>query len=162
MILGRDDIARLVKEKRLMENYDEKCLESSGYDLRVAKFYSASGETFLGKDERKLPSVQEIPEDVLLLKPGQYVLMETVERVNMPEDLAARVLNRSSLFRCGASTFNALVDPGYKGALTFGLKNISDHEVSIQRGAKVAQIVFEEFKGGTKPYSGRYQGGKVV
>jgi deoxycytidine triphosphate deaminase len=162
MILGRDEIARLVKEKRLMENYDEKCLESSGYDLRVAKFYSASGETFLGKDERKLPSVQEIPEEVLLLKPNQYVLMETVEKVNMPEDLAARVLNRSSLFRCGASTFNALVDPGYKGALTFGLKNISDHDMSIQKGARVAQIVFEEVTGGTKPYSGRYQGGKVV
>jgi deoxycytidine triphosphate deaminase len=72
------------------------------------------------------------------------------------------VLNRSSLFRCGASTFNAFVDPGYKGALTFGLKNISDHDISIQKGVRVAQIVFEEVTGGTKPYSGRYQGGKVV
>jgi len=62
----------------------------------------------------------------LTLKPGEYVLMETVEKVNMPSDLAARVLNKSSLFRCGASTFNALVDPGFRGTLTFGLRNISD------------------------------------
>jgi len=162
MILGKDEILERVKKSKLIEGFDESCLGGAGYDLRVAKFYSASGQTYLGKDERKLPDIQEIPEDTLLMKPDEYVLVETIEKVNMPADIAARVLNRSSVFRCGASTFNALVDPGYKGALTFGLKNISDHDFSIQRGAKIAQIVFEEVKGGTELYKGRYQGGKVV
>ena len=162
MILGRDEILKLVKEKKLIEGFDKKCLEGAGYDLRVGKFYSASGGTFLSREERKLPEIKEIMEETLMLKPGDYVLMETVEKVNVPGDLAARVLNRSSLFRCGASTFNALVDPGYRGKLTFGLRNISGHDFSIRKGAKVAQIVFEEVAGGTQLYSGRYQGGKVV
>ncbi len=162
MILGRGEILRLVKEKKLIEGFDESCLEGAGYDLRVGMFYGNSGDTFLGKEDRRLPDIKEIMEDVLLLKPGEYVLMETVERVNMPSDLIARVLNRSSLFRCGASTFNALVDPGYKGRLTFGLKNISGHDFTVRRGARVAQIVFEEVRGETKGYTGKYQGGKVV
>lgn len=162
MILGKSEILKLVKDKKLIENFEKECLGGAGYDLRIGKFYSASGQTYLGKTERKLPEIEEIQEDILLMKPGDYVLIETAESVNMPSDLAARVLNRSSLFRCGASTFNALVDPGYKGALTFGLKNISDHDFSIQKGARVAQIVFEEVKGGTELYKGRYQGGKVV
>lgn len=162
MILGREEILRRVEEDRLLENFENDCLESSGYDLRVGAFYSTGGEAFMSKGERKMPEITEIPEDILLLKPGEYVLMETVEKVNMPADLAARVLNKSSLFRCGASTFNALVDPGYQGKLTFGLKNISDHDFSIERGAKVAQIVFEEVKGGVQLYEGKYQGGKVV
>jgi dCTP deaminase/dUTP pyrophosphatase len=162
MILGKEEILRLIRENKLLENCVEDFVEGAGYDLRVGRFYDASGSTYIARDERRLPEVKEIPEEILLLKPGQYVLMETMERVNMPEDLIARVLNRSSLFRCGASTFNALVDPGYRGTLTFGLKNISDHEFSIQKGARVAQIVFEEVKGAAESYSGRYQGGKVV
>lgn len=162
MMLGREEILKRVKGGGLIEGFDEDCLESSGYDLRVGAFYSTGGEAFMSRGERKLPEIEEIPEDVLLLKPDDYVLIETMERVNMPSGLAARVLNKSSLFRCGASTFNALVDPGYRGKLTFGLRNVSDHDFSIERGAKVAQIVFEEVRGEVSLYEGRYQGGKVV
>lgn len=162
MILGKDEIVRLVLEKKLVEGFDKTCLQGAGYDLRVGKFYSIIGGAHLGKSERRMPEIKEIPGDVVLLKPNEYILIETLEKVNMPEDLAARVLNRSSLFRCGATTFNALVDPGYRGALTFGLKNVSENEFSIERRARVAQIVFEEVKGNTKLYCGKYQGGKVV
>ncbi len=162
MILGREEILKRVNEGSLIDNFEKDCLEGAGYDLRVAKFYNSGGDSYLGKDKRVMPSVVEIPGDILRMAPGDYVLMETVEKVNMPEDLIARVLNRSSLFRCGASTFNALVDPGYKGTLTFGLKNISNNGFSIQRGARVAQIVFEEVKGKAELYNGKYQGGKVV
>jgi len=162
MMLGRDEILKLAKEKKLLEGYDESCLQGAGYDLRVGKFYNCSGDSYLGKDERRMPRIEEIPSDILRMAPGDYVLIETVEKVNMPADIAARVLNRSSVFRCGATTFNALVDPGYQGTLTFGLKNISNSNFSIQRGARVAQIVFEEVKGRAEVYSGKYQGGKVV
>lgn len=162
MILGRGEILKLVKSKKLIENFDKECLEGAGYDLRVGKFYSASGQAHLGKKERKLPDVTEIHVETLLMKPGDYVLIETIEKVRIPADLVARVLNRSSLFRCGASTFNALIDPGYEGTLTFGLRNISEHDLSIEKGARVAQIVFEEVEGETELYKGRYQGGKVA
>lgn len=161
-MLGKDEIVRLVLEKKLIEGFDKNCLQGAGYDLRVGKFYSIEGGAHLGKTERKMPQIKEIPGDVVLLKPDEYVLIETLEKVNMPEDLAARVLNRSSLFRCGATTFNALVDPGYRGTLTFGLKNVSGNEFSIERGTRVSQIVFERVEGKTELYGGKYQGGKVV
>jgi deoxycytidine triphosphate deaminase len=162
MILGREEILRLVKERGLIEGFELDCLEGAGYDLRVANFYNPVGDAYLRKSGRKLPKIKEIPEDEILLKPNDYVLIETVEKVNMPENLVARVLNKSSLFRCGASTFNALVDPGFFGTLTFGLRNISDHEILIEKGVKIAQIVFEEVCGKTELYNGKYQGGKVV
>ena len=97
-----------------------------------------------------------------MLAPGEYVLIETIEKVNMPENLIARVLNRSSLFRCGCSLFTAVVDPGYCGILTIGFKNLSEFPFEIEIGARVGQVVFETVKGETKLYCGRYQGGKVV
>jgi deoxycytidine triphosphate deaminase len=56
----------------------------------------------------------------------------------------------------------ALVDPGYQGVLIVGLKNLSRFEFVVERGARVAQIVFESVEGKTSAYGGRYQGGKVV
>ncbi len=162
MVLGKSEILSLVKEKNLLENFSEKSLGGAGYDLRVDRIYKLKSDSFLGVDDRKTPEVEEVEFDNFSLRPGEYVLVETLEKVNMPSDIAARVLNRSTLFRCGCALFNALVDPGFKGTLTFGLKNLSEHEFKLERHARIAQIVFEKVVGETSDYEGKYQGGKVV
>ena len=161
MILGRERILKLV-EGGLMENFSEGCLGGAGYDLRVDRVYSLESDSRLGVKDRKTPEVQEIMFESYTLPPGEYVLVETLEKVNMPKDVMARVLNRSTLFRCGCSLFNAVVDPGFKGTLTFGLKNLSMRDFTLERHARIAQIVFEEVAGETALYDGKYQGGKVV
>ncbi len=42
------------------------------------------------------------------------------------------------------------------------MKNESEHAFELEKGARIAQIVFEEVDGEATPYSGRYQGGKVA
>ena len=42
------------------------------------------------------------------------------------------------------------------------MKNLSEHSFEIEIGSKIGQIVFEEVKGNTKLYEGKYQGGKVT
>ena len=162
MMLGRERIDELVKEKKLLEEFNASCLEGSGYDLRINRIYRLKSGGFIGAADRKTPEVEEVEFEKYALKPDEYVLIETTEKVNMPSDLAARILPRSSLFRCGCSLMTALVDPGYRGTLTIGLKNLSSFDFVVERGARVAQIVFEEVAGKTSAYGGRYQGGKVV
>jgi deoxycytidine triphosphate deaminase len=162
VILGRERVLKLVREKKLIENFDEMCLEGAGYDLHAAYFYRIGGGAKLSKDERKLPDIEEIKVNVYTLQPGEYVLIRTLEKVNMPDDIGAFVTNRSTLLRSGVTTINAFVDPGFKGTLTFGLKNLSNHAFTLEKGARVVQIIFEKVGGGTKPYGGRYQGGKVT
>lgn len=161
MILGKKRIQELIGHG-LLENAEVECLGGAGYDLRLGKAYSLETESFLGVSDRKTPKAKEILVDPIHLKPGDYILVETMEKVNMPAGLAARVLNRSTVFRCGCSLFNALVDPGYKGTLTFGLKNLGERGFTVEKGARIAQIVFEEVDGETTEYNGKYQGGKVV
>lgn len=162
MILGREKINELVKEKKLLDCFDTGCLGGAGYDLRINRIYRLKSGGFIGVKDRKTPDVEELAFEKYTLKPDEYVLIETVEKVNMPSDVAARILPRSSLFRCGCSLITALVDPGYRGVLIMGLKNLSEFDFVVERGARVAQIVFEDVCGGTKAYDGRYQGGKVV
>jgi len=161
MVLGSSRILGLVG-KGLIEDFSPDCLGGAGYDLRLGRLYRLKSDGFLGVSDRRTPKVEEINSKSHTLKPGEYVLAETLERVNMPADLMARVLNRSTLFRCGCGLYNAVVDPGFTGTLTFGLKNLSDREFTVEKGARIAQIVFEEVEGETIKYDGKYQGGKVV
>jgi len=162
MILGDGRILELVEKEKLLENFSRECLGGAGYDLRLGRVYRIESDSLMGADERRTPAVSEIDSIRLTLKPGEYVLVETLERVNMPPGLMARILPRSSLFRCGCALMTAVVDPGYRGALTMGLKNVSGSEFTVEKNARIAQIVFEEVSDSSKSYSGRYQGGKVV
>lgn len=162
MILGRAEILRLTEEDGLIENFDENCLESAGYDLRVDRIYTLDKASSIKVSAVNPPEITEADFDLYELKPNQYILLETYEKVNMPSDIVGRILPRSSVFRCGCMLATAVVDPGFHGTLTLGLKNVSSAAFKLERKARVAQILFEEVRGLTKPYSGRYQGGKVV
>ncbi len=180
MLLSNEKILELVKKKSLIENFDINCVESAGYDLRVGRIYKITSDSHLGVRDRKNPKIMEIkfnskfsefrsfdfPKENRIkkykLKPDQYILIETIERVNIPENILARILPRSTLFRCGCSLITAVVDPGYRGTLTLGLKNLSEFNFEFEKGSRVAQIVFETVDGKTKGYKGRYQGGRVA
>ena len=162
MILSGERILDLVKNSNLLEKFSQGSLEGAGYDLRIGRVYRLKGGGALLVEGKNNPEVEEIEGEEFTLKAGDYILIESLEKVNMPNNLVARILPRSTIFRNGCALITALVDPGFRGTLTMGLKNLSGHEFRFQRNARVAQIVFEEVSGETKEYDGHYQGGKVV
>lgn len=165
VVLGYEKIKELIKSKNLVENAEEKNIQPSGIDLRVKCIYKLKNGGYMGVEKRNTPKVENVCDKIgekFVLKPNEYVLVETMEKVNMPNDLMAIVLPRSSLFRCGVTMFTAVIDPGFIGTLTFGMKNLSEHPLEIEIGTRVGQIVFEEVKDNIKLYDGKYQGGKVT
>lgn len=162
MILSGNEIRKLAQEKALLENYEDKNIGGAGVDLRVGKYYRLKSPAKLGVNERELPKIEEITSEWIEVKPSEYILVETIEKVNMPADIAAWMRHRSTLQRSGVGLLTALIDPGYKGTLTFGLRNFGEHTFKLQRGTRVGQIIFEKMSGAGKEYDGKYQGGKVV
>lgn len=162
MYLGSSKIKQRIAEEGLLEDCNLSNIQGSGYDLCIEKLFTVDGPAFLGAEERKLPELQEVEGPTFKLEPGRYCLCVTKESVNMPEDLIAFIVQRSTLFRCGVSLRTAVVDPGYRGALTIGMKNEGTQAFELERGARIAQIVFSEVRGDAEGYSGKYQGGKVV
>ena len=172
MFLGTEELLRLVKEKQLVENLCERELknpEGTGFDLRLGKIFKIKGEkALLGEKERFTPEVEEISKftenenNFYEFKPGEYVLMETVEKVNLPNDIAAIFRPRSTLFRSGIALYTATASPGYKGTLTFGMVNHGSAVVKIEMGARVVHILFLPVKGDiVSGYRGQWQGGRV-
>ena len=118
VVIGYDKILELIEKEKLIENVDKNNVQPSGVDLRVKKVYRLKNGGYLGVNNRQMPNVDIVSDkvgDKITLNPNEFVLVETMEKVNMPKNLLALILPRSSLFRCGVSLHTAVVDPGFIG-----------------------------------------------
>lgn len=171
MILGVDELLKLVKEKKLVENLSERELknpEGAGFDFRIGELYEIKGKGFLGREERKTPKAKLVAKfnpkkkTSFVFQPGKYYLMKTVERVNTPENVLILFRPRSTIFRMGLMIFTANVSPGYQGEAVFGIVNLGPCEVKIELGSRVVYAMFFEVKGKTNLYRGQWQGGRIT
>lgn len=171
MILGPKILLQLVKTKKLVEGLSERELtnpEGAGFDLRLGEVYKISGSAFLGETHRKtadiklLQSYKEGEKRVIKIKPGDFYLVKTIEKINLPVELSANIFPRTTTFRSGLFIRTASVQPGYCGELTFGLKNEGPITVTIEMGSRFVHLMFSEIKGGGSQYRGQWQGGRVT
>lgn len=177
MVLGPKKLLQLVKTKKLIEGLSERELtnpEGAGFDLRLGEVYKISGDAFLGVEERKTPAIVLIATgngrhekrtakvQKVTIQPGDFYLVKTIERVNMPENVTATITPRSTTYRSGIFLRCSPVHPGYCGELIFGLKNEGPVAVTIEMGARIAHIQFHEVQGGGSMYRGQWQGGRVT
>ncbi|MCQ8893423.1 MAG: dCTP deaminase [Methanolinea sp.] len=147
MILSAREIRRrLGRDSRqgalVIDPFSEECLQPASYDLRV------------GGD--------------FVLPPRVCTLVNTLERVEIPGDLAATLRCRSTFGRMGVVLTAGFVDPGFRGQLTLCLVNMGSEHLTIRKGERVVQAIFYQVTGGDTLYGGRYQdstgvvGGKVA
>ncbi|OGE42231.1 hypothetical protein A3A45_01970 [Candidatus Daviesbacteria bacterium RIFCSPLOWO2_01_FULL_36_8] len=183
-VLGIDEILRRVKKEKLIENLGKRELENPegvGVDLRLGSVHrivsggafieadpsTGSGQVVLGKRKGvKTELVAEFKprakkQKEIVINPGDYLLVSCFEKLNTPKDLMPVVFPRTSLFRAGLLLLNSKTDPGYKGTLTMGLKNLSEFDVKLQMGARICNIVFFKIEGNSVSYRGQHQGGRI-
>jgi dCTP deaminase len=90
----------------------------------------------------------------MILHPNQLVLGATLEFLQVPTDLMAYVIGRSSWGRLGLIVATAImVQPGFRGSLTLELANLGDTPVYLYPGTRVAQLVFHTLEGDTRGYT---------
>ena len=81
----------------------------------------------------------------LYLAPGDFCLACTMERFNMPEDISAQFILRSSMARNGLEHMQAgWADAGWHGSvLTLELANMLRHTLLMLRpGMRIGQMIF--------------------
>lgn len=171
MILGPKKLLELVKEINLVEGLSERELtnpEGAGFDLRLEELYTIKGEAFLGETHRQTPEVTSVAKyeegktTTHVIKPGEYYLGKTIESVNTPLNLTINFKPRTTSFRSGIYIRTGNVAPGYKGPLTFALKNEGPVDVTLELGCRIIHAQFEEVLGEGNAYRGQWQGGRVA
>lgn len=171
MVLGIDKIKKLIKEIDLVEGLGQRDLENpegAGLDLRLGEVFEIEGETVLGVEKRKtvdsksVAKYEEGKSKFITIKSGDFYLGRTIESVNLPDNLAATLHPRSTTFRSGLWLGTTQVAPGYKGTLTFSIKNLGPSKVKLEMGARVLHVMFWEVAGKASAYRGQWQGGRVT
>lgn len=127
--------------------FREECINPASIDLRVS---TAKVITLQG--------VEHCNPERLLLKPGDAVLVCTIEYIRMPGHCAGVVYLKSSLARQGLDhALAGFVDPGFEGQLTLELH--AHCPVVLIHGQRIIQLTLSRLEGEPEmPYSGRYQG----
>jgi deoxycytidine triphosphate deaminase len=169
-MIGIQELLRLVKEQKLVENLCERELtnpEGAGFDLRLGEIYSLSGTAFLGETTRHTPEITKIIEHSpteprqITIQPNDYYLGVTIESLNIPINITVDFKPRTSTYRSGLFLRSGNVAPGYHGKITFAIKNEGPVPVTLELGCRIIHAQFKRVEGGGNPYRGQWQGGRV-
>jgi len=138
MILSAAEIRRRLGEAGdlVIRPYSEACQQPASYDLRV------TGHQILTR--------------------GLCSLVNSLEWVELPADLAATLRCRSSYARRGLILGGGFVDPGFRGQLTLCLANLGPGDLVLSPSERVVQMILHQVEGGTELYGGRYQDSQGV
>ena len=173
MVLSDRDIRAEIAAKRIViDPYLPEAVQPSSVDLhldRRFRVFRNSRYPYIDvrTDQPELTELVEIGgDDPFILHPGEFVLGSTFERVELPNDLVARLEGKSSLGRLGLLIHSTAgyVDPGWDGNLTLELSNVANLPITIYPGMKIGQISFfrlttpAETPYGSKATHSKYQG----
>jgi len=163
-VLSREELrAALQAMPPLVEDVDPVLqLQPNGVDLRVERVQRLTSPGLLGAADavREPAAREEVEADKdgwWDLHRGAYVITYR-EKVNLPTDLMALSRPRSSLLRSGVAIHGAVWDAGYSGRGEGLLSVLNARGYRLQRGARVAQLVFFRLSSPTEGYRGRYHG----
>jgi dCTP deaminase len=172
-VLSDGTIRRLVDSGRIMiKPFDATLVQPASIDLRLGdSFRVFHNHRVTAIDLREVPTnlteeVKPASDEPFVIHPGEFCLGRTLEWVELPDDLVARVEGKSSLGRLGliVHATAGFVDPGWHGHLTLELSNVTKFPILIYPGMKVVQINFMRMSSPVlKPYGSaglhsKYQG----
>jgi dCTP deaminase len=170
VVLSDRTIRRLLEEGRIqIHPYDEALLQPSSVDVRVDRFFRVFHNArypFIDvkQPQEELTELVEIADDQpFILHPGEFVLGSTLERLQLPDDLVARLEGKSSLGRLGLLIHSTagFVDPGWDGHVTLELSNVANLPITIYYGMKIGQLSFVQLsEPAERPYGSDALGSK--
>ena len=174
VLSDRDIRAELEAGRVRIAPYDPVDLQPSSVDLHLDRSFRVfRNNRYAYIDVRDpqpdLPELLHVEDDEpLILHPSEFVLGQTVEWVELPIDLVARLEGKSSLGRLGLLIHSTAgyVDPGWKGNLTLELSNVANLPIALYYGMRIGQISFFRMSSAVeRPYGSaglgsKYQGQK--
>jgi len=150
-VLSDATILQYVQEGRIkVDPWDPRMVQPASIDLRLGdSFRFFQNHKVSAIDLRDPPSNLTaevvIPDgDAFVIHPGEFCLGRTLEWVQIPNDIVARIEGKSSLGRLGliVHATAGFCDPGFEGTLTLELNNLTRVPIRLYPGLPIAQLSF--------------------
>ena len=174
-VLSDHTIKTLLAEGRIVvDPLGDGCIQPASVDVHLDKHilvFRNSRRPYIDvrQDLSDLTEMEEIGDQPFMLHPGEFVLGSTLESIEIPDDLVARLEGKSSLGRIGLLIHSTAgyVDPGWKGNLTLELSNVANLPITLYHGMKIGQLSFLQLSTpadvpyGSPELGSKYQGQTV-
>ena len=172
MVLSDRTIREELDSRRIViDPLGDGCIQPASVDLRLDMDLLEWEPDYSFIDVRGdldgLTREAHIPDPApYILEPGQFILASTMESVELPDDIVARLEGKSSLGRLGLLIHSTAgyVDPGWKGQLTLEISNVANARIALYYGMRISQISFlrlttpAERPYGSSSLGSKYQG----
>ncbi|MEK6953629.1 MAG: dCTP deaminase [Candidatus Micrarchaeota archaeon] len=167
MMLSRLDILKAIKKKGIgITPFDKSCVGAVSYDLHLGSefmLFRKHGRAIFVKEDTILPKnharkVVLGPHEVLHLKPQQFVLGVTKEKIKLSGKYAGRIEGRSRFARLGLMVHisSSLIQPGSNNVQVLEIVNLSTVPLILKPGTRICQVTFFETSGDEK-YAGKFR-----
>lgn len=150
-VLSDGTIRELVAAGRIrIEPWEPALVQPASVDLRLGDSFRVfhnhrASAIDLREPPGNLTEEVVVPRDEsFVIHPGEFCLGRTLEWVELPEDIVARIEGKSSLGRLGliVHATAGFCDPGWKGTLTLELNNLTRVPIKLYPGLLIAQLSF--------------------
>ncbi|PSG99652.1 MAG: dCTP deaminase [Nanohaloarchaea archaeon SW_4_43_9] len=158
-ILSDKDLRELIEEENAVEVKEgpelnhELQMGPSSYDLRLGYEFGILNTRKIEKIDTKnmeryknfIETEKHSADEGVVIHPGEFILGSTLEKLNIPRNLVARVEGRSSYGRLGiiVHATAGYCDPGFSGDITLEMQNLGNAPVKLYPEDRVCQVVFE-------------------
>jgi dCTP deaminase len=90
----------------------------------------------------------------LVIPPGLFLLAETLESIQLPDNIVASIEGKSSIARLGVELHQTggWIDAGFRGSITLEMCNVNQRPVRMYAGMPIGQLVFYTTERAERPY----------
>ena len=120
-------------------------VSSYGYDVRVGRRFKIFTNALCAVVDPKNfdpTSFVDIEGDSCLIPPNSFALAETVEYLEIPRDILAICVGKSTYARCGIIVNVTPLEPEWRGKITIEISNTTPLPAKVYAGEGIAQILF--------------------
>lgn len=165
MILSDFDLENYIRAKRLViDPLGKDTIRENGVDLRisdeVAYYTNTLNNTNVDiSDEEVVKKLYTIEKKVkeITISSKSHVLLSTLEKVTLPDDLMGFVELRSTAARHGLAMPPTIIDAGFSGTITLEVFSNAPYNIILKPKTRLAHIIFARTTTRVKkPYKGTY------
>ena len=120
-------------------------LSSYGYDVRVGshfKVFTNVNSEIIDPKHFSPRSFVDVRAKSCIIPPNSFALAETVELFNIPRDVIAICVGKSTYARCGIIVNVTPLEPEWRGRITIEISNTTPLPAKIYANEGIAQIIF--------------------
>ncbi len=141
-----------------VDPFDPDLIQPNSLDVRLGNHFLwyCPGEGVIDPYDKGsiVTDVDEVTADSMEIPSSRFLLAETLERIELPDDIVASIEGKSSIARLGIALHQTggWIDAGFRGTITLEISNANQRPVRLYAGMPVGQLVFYTTERAERPY----------